>query len=1306
MSKYNKDKKIANIAKNKKQTRVIRINLGMLVSIICVLFSLFICLATNKVMIQALKQLNLTGSDTYTITIEYLTKDGNTIYSSYEATLPAGTTFAESVTSPTYIGYAPYTINDDGEYEDATIVYLDIEDLQEDITIEVYYLPQETTYMVKRYTSNIYDDNYSLYSTEVLTGTVDTEIQAEDVEKEIEGFTLLLYDTVTIAADGSTVLNLYYEREYYLITFDMQGGYGVDPIYAKYGSTVTVTQTPTKTGYTFIGWDLDGDGEEDEIVSTMPAENLTYTALYTANSDCSFTIAYWLEDPDGEGARTYGENTYNYWGAETVENVTAGSVIDVSSYYDIPTEEEWTYYQYATYYTTDCVTTGDDVTTVGGAGNTTVNLYYTRSEYTLRFFYAKETNGSYYVVGGSTYGFGTSGTSDDDTLQDLLENVASSEWGEVEELPEVSSDEYDKYTYGSETYNNVTYYYLSFSAKYGQNIMDIWPAYVLEPVKISSTHSQTSLTYAYFSAWNGERKVYYSQHNSNQTIKGKYEILDYTVLYDLSSYEDSDVVNYLAFWENGVSGITWSIPIEWTYNIYVSETGESDSYELKYSYVVYDNNSTVSSQTAPSLSGYSLVSSEGVANGTVTYEENETMYAYIANFYYVADQYELYFYNGNSIDKTYSDVSYGSSLEEYYYEPDLPNGYEEDAYEFGGWYTSPECLDGTEWDFENDTMPANDLILYAKWTKIIHTVTLYYTYSDYVAQTDPYATIEIEHGEVYGDSYTITRDGYDYMGWYYIDDDGNKVIFSLTSMQITEDISLYAEWYSVPLIGFEISYVYIDSDGNEIEIADKTTGSWYDGSTRVFKPKTGTDLYEGYQTNYFPEVSSHCLLIEYDDNGECKYTFYYIYAESMTYTVYYRDYTTGEDISTDLFIDEDNKSNPKVVTTTQSIVTEVFTPIQGYVPTTYQQTLIITADATENVLIFYYIEDDENGIYYVSHYIETLDGNWEEVITEQGYTTLGSEITRSPQNFDTYTYNEELSTASGTVTVYGLHLELYYNLNEYEYTVQYLEYGTNEELAETKTSTAKYTATVTEEAIDISGYELISDSTKSILITAPITDDDGNEVNYNTITFYYVEVESASITITKVAQDDIETTLEGVEFSLFTLICTDETHDHDADDDLIDVDNYDTSCWELFGTYTTDELGEMDLENLLVDDVYRLVETKTVEDYLIPEGQWKIELGNDLLYDSSAVLYNKTYLKITAIGNPPALSLLDSEDGDILYLYNSKSYDLPTSGGEGIKYIAEIGIPIAILGMATVYAKEKMLAGVVVHRSIRRSRRR
>ena len=68
----------------------------------------------------------------------------------------------------------------------------------------------------------------------------------------------------------------------YTITFDTAGGSEVPSITQDYGTAITPPAAPTRTGYTFAGWDK-------TIPSTMPAENITLTARWTVNQ---YTITF------------------------------------------------------------------------------------------------------------------------------------------------------------------------------------------------------------------------------------------------------------------------------------------------------------------------------------------------------------------------------------------------------------------------------------------------------------------------------------------------------------------------------------------------------------------------------------------------------------------------------------------------------------------------------------------------------------------------------------------------------------------------------------------------------------------------------------------------------------------------------------------------------------------------------------------------------------------------------------------------------------------------------------------------------
>ncbi len=77
---------------------------------------------------------------------------------------------------------------------------------------------------------------------------------------------------VTVKADHS--LYAQWAIESYTLTFDSAGGSDVDPITQEYNTIVTPPADPTREGHTFDGW-------EPAVPKTMPAADMTLTALWT-----------------------------------------------------------------------------------------------------------------------------------------------------------------------------------------------------------------------------------------------------------------------------------------------------------------------------------------------------------------------------------------------------------------------------------------------------------------------------------------------------------------------------------------------------------------------------------------------------------------------------------------------------------------------------------------------------------------------------------------------------------------------------------------------------------------------------------------------------------------------------------------------------------------------------------------------------------------------------------------------------------------------------------------------------------------
>ena len=83
-----------------------------------------------------------------------------------------------------------------------------------------------------------------------------------------------LYDFATSVKNALTLYAKWTINQY-TITFKPENGDEDTTITQDYGTAVTAPANPTKTGYTFAGWDR-------EIPATMPAENMTVTAQWTA----------------------------------------------------------------------------------------------------------------------------------------------------------------------------------------------------------------------------------------------------------------------------------------------------------------------------------------------------------------------------------------------------------------------------------------------------------------------------------------------------------------------------------------------------------------------------------------------------------------------------------------------------------------------------------------------------------------------------------------------------------------------------------------------------------------------------------------------------------------------------------------------------------------------------------------------------------------------------------------------------------------------------------------------------------------
>lgn len=907
--------------------------------------------------------------DVCNVVINYVFADSRPAANSWTARISKGESINQTVTSPTVVGYAP-------NQETVTINQV----IDDHVTITVTYQPVEVDFTVKHYQQNVNDDKYILAETEPKKAFTESQV-GDKLAKEYNGFTALLYDTTTkVAADGSTVVEIYYDRNYYLMSFNLDGGYGVEPIYARFGAALEVG-TPTKPGYTFSGW-------EPQVPATVPAENTTHKAKWTPG-ESGFTVVFWYENAN--------DNGYSVAGTYKPADVKPGTEKKSGDYKNQNFTGRDT--KHFTYNAAKAETV-----TVKGDGSTVLNVYYTRNTYTLKFR----------VLNCDKWLFHTHS----DSCYKVIKTITAKYQADIHgnfPIKDGNDTIWWKVPQGTETYGN------SDEQRYLGSI-DTMPG---ENITFEKNDSESGAKiYYYVETINGAAgDTAYKGRNYKQ-----YKVIDL-------DYSESTSLTYREEF-HPITGFT---------------QGDSNPYLPK--------------------------------DGSVRMQKNNYLY-------YTRNSYNLKFYNYNAyVDGKGGSVQYEAPLSSHYFEPEYPANLEKNAYVFDGWYTTAGCYEGSKADLNTMTMPASDVILYAKWVPKTHTVKAYQTKDALENGEDALHTYDnVPHGTAVPSTPGDPVNGaYVFVGWFY-EENGVEKAFDF-SMPVIKDLNLYAKWSSNTLVTYTIKYKLKDGT----EVAPMTTGSALAGTTKTFEAKGGEELNEGYQTGFFPETNSHSIDMQVEGGNE--FTFVYVAKDKVNYTVKYLEKDTNK-----VLHDE------KTAETTHAIITEKFEQINGYAPDAYQKRLVLSATEAENVITFWYTKDDVHAPVQIVHWIQNIAGEGyteyqssvdtnaeiNKTQTSTALTITGFEYKRGTAVAGENTTEFTAPTApSGTLTAEGLVLNLYYDRIEYPYEFRFVDRDGNT-IAEPKTGKARYQAQVTEAAKNLEADGWMLDGSQNGAITIQI------EENINT----------------------------------------------------------------------------------------------------------------------------------------------------------------------------------------------------------------
>ena len=151
-----------------------------------------------------------------------------------------------------------------------------------DCTLEAEWIARtDTIYTVNHLIENINDSNYSLKETQKLRGTSDSNIYPS--VKSYTGFTSPTKQQIIINADGSTIVNYYYSRNSYLVTFVTNGGSTISPIFLKYEQELSNDILSSRNDNVFGGWYLDKNLTV-EFNSVVPSYNITLYAYWSGET--------------------------------------------------------------------------------------------------------------------------------------------------------------------------------------------------------------------------------------------------------------------------------------------------------------------------------------------------------------------------------------------------------------------------------------------------------------------------------------------------------------------------------------------------------------------------------------------------------------------------------------------------------------------------------------------------------------------------------------------------------------------------------------------------------------------------------------------------------------------------------------------------------------------------------------------------------------------------------------------------------------------------------------------------------------
>ena len=335
----------------------------------------------------------------------------------------------------------------------------------------------------------------------------------------------------------------------------------------------------------------------------------------------------------------------------------------------------------------------------------------------------------------------------------------------------------------------------------------------------------------------------------------------------------------------------------------------------------------------------------------------------------------------------------------------------EDGYEFSGWYQKPADI-GVKAKVEKLYM-AKEWKLYGKFTPIEYTIQ--YVYNDGKATSTNPTTYTVESDTITLADATGADWGKTFLEWH--DENGQKITEIPTGSTGNRVITAYWNW--------PVHLHYLDKDNNEIESATLYVSELEPGACVLpTGEKTGYDFDGWYEAKKDIGTASHKL------NA---------LSIAKKWELYGR-YTAKTDVSyTVKYLREgDNKvlAPEKVVTdqTFDTEVTEQAADVVGYTPDAPSKTMIL--DEYNKVLTFSYSANTYD--YTVRHIKQLPDGSYDEANAE--VETLSGKFEAlaavTAKDYGSHYPTNDADTKQNIKIEEGLTIDVKYNLDEHTLTFE------------------------------------------------------------------------------------------------------------------------------------------------------------------------------------------------------------------------------------------------------------------------------